>query len=230
MLKKISLLTLISLFLSTTYSCSSDSDSDSDDEQLDASEYIYFISGKINGEAFIYGQKTSATVLDYGALTSNSLSATCAYFPETGGFNYGVGVYPNFDDESRPSAGIDFVRFHLCADDESQFETFNDKFPLGNYDLAESSSAGSGPTNVIGFDYSPNAQEGPYYFSYGGDQTGSYFEITSSTPLNTYVLDVLVGAGQVVEGNFAAKFYNEVDPTDVIEITDGKFKMIASID
>ena len=230
MLKKINFLFLIMLSFSVTFSCSSDSDSNDDDDGHNPDEYVYFISGKINGESFIHGQRTNATEIEYNATSSNSLSATCAYHPETGGYNYGVGVYPDFDDTANPALGIEFVRFHLCTDEDSQLETFNDKFQLGYYNLASSGSAASGPTNVIGFNYTPNADDGPYYLSYGGDQTGSYFEITSSTEFNGYVLDVLVSANQIVEGKFAAKFYNEEDPTDVIEITDGRFKMIPGID
>lgn len=229
MLKKINfvLLIVIGMFI---YNCSSDSDSDSNDGEINSDNYVYFMSGKINGESFNYGLRTDATELDYTSGQSITLSAVCAYYPDTGGFNYSPFVYPNFDNEARPSMGIDFVRFHLCTDDESQLETFNDKFPLGSYEFAESDETSSGPVGKIGLTYTPNAQSGPYYSTYGGEQSGSTFEITSSEPFNSYILDVLVNAGQIVEGTYSAKFYNTEDPTDVIVITDGQFKMVPSVD
>ncbi|WP_178990839.1 DUF5025 domain-containing protein [Winogradskyella schleiferi] len=228
MLKKITPLYLIVLCFSFCYNCSSDSDSN--DDETDSNEYIYFMSGKIDGESFIYGQKTSATELDYTSGLSVTLPAVCAYNPDTGGFNYSPFVYPNFDDESRPTMGIDFVRFHLCTDDSSQLETFNDKFPTTSYEFADSDLASSGLVGKIGLTYSPNAQDGPYYSTYGGDQSNSTFEITSSTAFNTYFADTLISAGQIVEGNFSATFYNSEDPSDIIVITDGQFKMIPSLD
>jgi hypothetical protein len=176
------------------------------------------------------GQQVNATTVDYTAVLSNTLPAVCAYYPDTGGFSYSPGVHPNFDNEARPAMGVTFVRFHLCADEENQMLTFNDKFPLGLYDFAESGEDSSCPLNHIGLSYTPNALEGTYYSTYGGDQTGSSFEITSSVPANSYILNQLILARQVVEGTFSATFYNTADPSDVIEITDGQFKVIPSTD
>ena len=228
MLKKITLLFIITVYFTLTYSCSSDSDSD--DGQIDNNEYVYFMSGKINGESFIYGQRANATEIDYTSGLSNTLPAVCAYYPDTGGFNYSPFVYPNFDDETRPTMGIDFVRFHLCSDEASQLESFNDKFPTTMYEFADSDTTSSGSVGKIGLTYSPNAQDGPYYSTYGGDQSNSTFEITSSVPFNTYIFETLYSAGQIVEGNFSATFYNSEDPADMIVITDGKFKMVPSLD
>lgn len=211
------------------FGCSSNDDSPSNSSEVNGSEYVYFMSGKINGEPFIYGQRTDATVVDYTLGLSNTLGAICAYYPETGGYNYNTFVYPNFDNENRPTMGLEFVRFHLCTDDQYQHETFNEKFPVDSYDFAVSNDGVNGSTGDIGLSFSPNAQEGPYYDTYGGDQNGSYFNITSSTSANSYILDVLVGSAQIIEGNFSAKFYNEEDSSDVIIITEGQFKMIPSL-
>lgn len=211
------------------FCCSNNDDSPANPTEINNSDYLYFMSGRINGEQFIYGQRVDATVVDYTLGLSNTLGAICAYNPDTGGYNYNNFVYPNFDNENRPTMGLEFVRFHLCTDDEYQSETFNEKFPIGNYDFAVSNNGVTGSTGDIGISFSPNAQEGPYYDTYGGDQTGSYFKITSSTPANSYILDVLVGSAQIIEGDFSAKFYNEEDPSDVITITEGHFKMIPSL-
>ncbi|WAC03695.1 hypothetical protein N7U66_09760 [Lacinutrix neustonica] len=148
---------------------------------------------------------------------------------ETGGFNYDLSVYPNFDNDNLPSAGINFVRFHLCTDSDSQLETFNNKFPLRNYGFAISESSDSGPTGDIAITYAANAVDGPYYSSAGVEQTNGSFEITKSTPFNTYVGEVLWSASQIVEGTFSVTLKNLADENDIIQITDGEFKMIPSM-
>jgi hypothetical protein len=210
--------------------CNSNSDDSDPSNELPLGSYLYVISGKINGEPFVYGQRADATELDYNIIHSGASTVICAYYPETGGVNYYSGVYPNFDDESKPSMGIEFVRFFLCSEvnDYNQSEVFNDRFPMGNYELSADGEDAYGPTGEIGMQYTPNSSEGPYYNSYG-DQTGSYFEVTASTPANSYILDVLVGSSQIVEGNFSMKFYNEMDSNDVITITDGHFKVIPNL-
>ncbi|HLT32676.1 MAG TPA: hypothetical protein VKZ98_02710 [Aquaticitalea sp.] len=210
--------------------CNSSSDDSNPSTDVSLDNYIYVISGKINGEPFVYGQRSDATELDYNLVHSGATTVICAYYPETGGVNYFSGLHPNFDDESKPSMGIEFVRFFLCSEvnDYYQSEVFNDRFPLGDYEFSSDGEDAYGPAGQIGMQYSANSIDGPYYNSYG-DQSGSYFEVTSSTPSNSYVLDVLVGSAQIVEGNFAVKFYNENDLNDVITITDGHFKVIPSL-
>ncbi|MCK7590360.1 hypothetical protein M0G43_07230 [Subsaxibacter sp. CAU 1640] len=210
------------------FACSSN-DSPSDSSNFDSADYIYFMSGKINGEPFLFGQRVDATTLDYSPGLSNTLPAVCAYYPDTGGYNYHPFLYPNLDDENRPSIGMEFVRFHLCSDEAYQSETFNDKFPIGEYDFASSNEPSNGPTGKVGVNYNPIATQGPFYDTYGGDQTGSYFSIISSIPANSYILEVQVGTAQIIEGNFAVKLYNTEDSSDVITITDGRFKMIPSL-
>lgn len=209
-----------------TLSCSSDSDEASSDTVAQSSDYLYFISGKIDGVPFIYGQREDATELDYSILHSGASTVVCAYYPDTGGVNYYSGVYPNFDDESRPSMGIEFVKFFLCTEvnDYSQSQVFNDRFPVGTYELASSNSESNGTVGGIGFDYAANSQNGPFYDSYG-NQTGSFIEITSSESANSTLLGQLIGVSQIVEGNFSIKLYNDENDSDVIEITDGRFKM-----
>jgi hypothetical protein len=174
----------------------------------------------------MHGQLTNSTELDYSLIHSGASTVTCAYYPETGGVNYYSGVYPNFDDTSLPSIGMEFVRFFLCPelDDYDQYEVFNDRFPIGNYEVATNNDDVNGTTGAIAFSYSSNAEDGPYYTT-NGDQTGSYVEITTSTPDNSYIIDQLVESSQIVIGNFSIKLYNENDASDVIVITDGQFKL-----
>lgn len=47
---------------------------------VNTSDYLYYVSGKINGESFFYGQRLDATTLDYQLVFSIPLeAATCAY-------------------------------------------------------------------------------------------------------------------------------------------------------
>ncbi|MGJ8593744.1 MAG: hypothetical protein ACSHXF_14430 [Aquaticitalea sp.] len=206
------------------------SDDNNPSQELPLGDYLYVISGKINGEAFVYGQLADATELDYTLVHSGASTVTCAYYPDTGGVNYFSGVHPNFDDDSRPSMGIEFVRFFLCTEqeDHNQSEVFNDRFPMGDYEFSADGEDAYGPTGQIGMQFSANASEGPFYNSYG-DQTGSYFNVTSTTPSNSYILDVQVGSAQIVEGEFAVKLYNGENSDDVINITDGYFKVIPQL-
>ena len=97
-------------------------------------------------------------------------------------------------------------------------------FPVGNYQVATSNDDNSGTTGAIGFEYAPNASEGPFYNT-NGDQTGNMVNISSSTPSNSFILEVQVGSSQIVEGTFSATLYNESDASDTVQITDGQFKL-----
>lgn len=77
----------------------------------------------------------------------------------------------------------------------------------------------------LGINYSPVAASGDYYESYGGVQTNSMFKITETLEDNDYLLEVLINVRQIVEGEFSVKLYNVNDSSDVIEITDGRFKI-----
>ncbi|PTX64096.1 hypothetical protein C8N46_101706 [Kordia periserrulae] len=206
-------------------SCSNNDEGSGDELSFNPEDYHYFISGKINGESFLYGQRKDATTVDYNIIHSGGTTTECAYYPETGGVNYYSGVYPNFEEETLPSMNFGFVRFYLCSemDATSQSAVFNERFALGNYEIATKDDI-SGTTGGIYFEYSSNSLEGPYYNS-NGDQSSSYCEITSSTNANQYLLEVLVNSQQIIEGNFSVKLYNEEDSSDVIEITDGSFKL-----
>ncbi|WP_460218657.1 DUF5025 domain-containing protein [Psychroserpens sp. MEBiC05023] len=213
-----------------SFNCSdSDSSDDGDNQGFDASDYVYFISGKVDGVPFFYGQLEAATTLDYNLIHSGASTVACA-FSDTAGINYYSGVYPNFDNDTEPYMGMEFVRFMLCTElsDTNQAEVFNDRFPVGDYQVATNNDVYTGTTGAIGFEYAPNASEGPLYNT-NGDQTGNSVTITSTTPFNSYILEVQVGTAQFVEGTFSATLYNESDPTDTVQITEGQFKLRPSL-
>jgi hypothetical protein len=220
----------VTLFLLVliTFNCS-DSNDDSNDSGFNASDYVYFMSGKIDGVPFFYGQLESATTLDYNLIHSGASSVPCA-FSDGAGISYFSGVYPNFDNDTEPSMGMEFVRFMLCSEfqDTSQAEGFNDRFPIGNYDVATSNDYNNGTTGAIAFQYAANASEGPFYNT-NGDQTGNMVNITSTTPLNGFILDVQVTTAQFIEGAFSATLYNGEDSSDTVQITEGQFRLRPSL-
>ncbi|UKM65999.1 DUF5025 domain-containing protein [Flavobacteriaceae bacterium GSB9] len=207
----------------TLTSCSINRESEPTTNSIDSTDYLYYISGKIDGEPFIFGQKLDDSSLKYSNIIGGSLSGICAY-GDSYGINYEVGVYPGFS-ENLASINFEFIRLYLCGQTPTQAEQFNSLFPVKSYTIASSNDNLNGTTGAVGATYSPNVGEDTYYTSYGGDQTNSYFEITSSVEMNQYLLEVLVNVAQEIEGNFAITLYNYDDPSDVITITDGKFKL-----
>ena len=189
-------------------------------------DYLYHISGEINGEPFVYGRSISSPIADYTqAGFGNSITTECAYNPVNGGLNYACGVYPNLSDEARPSIYFDFIRFYLCSSTETAAETFNDSFPVTSYDFATSSNTVTGSTGDVLVSYTVDSTDNStVYTSIGTEQTGSYFEITSSTENNTVVGSNVIERKQLIEGTFAVKLYNETTG-DVMEITNGSFKL-----
>lgn len=223
-MKKLSL--LLGLLILTN--CSSE-DNNSASNQINPDDYVYYISGKINGEDFVYGQLADATVLDYSQPDyGNSITTNCAYNPDTGGLNYACGVYPNLDSEARPSMSFDFIRFYLCDPnfDNNAGETFNDAFPIGIYNTAVSNNDNNGTTGAVSLNYRPDSTNNMlFYNSLGDNQAGNSFEITSSTNFNQIFGSQVLSISQLIEGTFSYTLYNTENPSDVIEITEGKFKL-----
>ncbi len=217
-MKKLNIFVLVvlSMFL---VRCGGDEDNNPDQEVL-STDYRYFMSGKINGTPFIVGSPKSESVLSYVLGHAGGTTGACA--GDFGGVSYYTFIAP-YQDQTLPSMGIDFVKFILCPelDTQSQTTIFNSKFPVGDYIFAvDDSSFSSGTDRSIKISYSPNYSNALEYDSLG-DQTGSFFKITSSLAEST--------SSQIVEGIFSVKLYNTANVSDIIEITEGKFKMIPSI-
>ncbi len=209
---------ILLLSLTLFISCGSN-----EEDPLDNDTYLWYFSGKLNGEPFIYGQKNDISNQTYFVATSNTLPSTCAYSSENG-FSFNSGIYPNFD-ESLPTMDIEFNRMHLCSSDLSTIEVFNNLFPVKEYEFSINDDDKDANAGKVGMYYSPSADSYDYYTTYYDNTSENYFEITKSTENNIYFGTEIYSAGQTIEGNFSIKLYNVNDPTDFVEITDGKFKM-----
>ncbi|WMI69924.1 hypothetical protein [Mangrovimonas sp. YM274] len=216
------LFTCVSAFLG----CSNDNDSENNqNSNFDSSDYYYFISGKINGEPFLYGQSMDDNTLKYQEVSEIPLeAATCAYGIDPK-LSYSTAMFPNFDNEDTdPQMGISFIRFYQCSNPQTSTEVFNDLFAIGNYEYSENDLS-SGTMMQIGVDYLPIAMGDVHYESYGEIDPNNTFSITSTEAQNQYLLGTLVSQKQLVEGEFSAKLYNTEDSSDFIEITEGRFKL-----
>jgi hypothetical protein len=210
-LTKSIIILIMAIFISN---CSSNEEITNND-----SEYLYFFSGKINGESFIYGQKKGETTATYLMSYSNTQPSTCIYSADNG-FSYNGGIYPSFD-ESLPTMDLEFIRLHLCSNNLSQSEIFNDSFPAKEYSYATDDYDTDINAKKIGIYYSPSADSDITFTSYNGNQNNSFFEITNSQNTGTNSL-----LHQTIEGNFNVVLYNTDNLSDKINITDGKFKIV----
>lgn len=183
------------------------------------SEYLWFFSGKLNGESFIYGQKKGEATATYLMSYTNTLPSTCINSIDNG-FSYNAGIYPSFN-ESLPTMDIEFIKLHLCSNSLSQVQIFNDLFPVKEYSYSPNDNDTDENAKKVGIYYSPNANSDISFTSYNGEQSNSFFEITKST--NTSISSI---PQQTIEGNFNVTLYNVNNLTDKINITEGKFKIV----
>ncbi|WP_442266786.1 hypothetical protein ACSIGC_03550 [Tenacibaculum sp. ZS6-P6] len=204
----------------TLLSCSSEEENDG----VNSDSYLWFISGEINGEPFVYGQELSNTTQTYDIVRTNTSSSTCAY-SEDNGFSYDFSLYP-FHNESLPTVGFEFNRMHICRNTNSQNEIFNSLFPKKEYDFAEDNRDEDKNGGKVGVYYLPSANsDAAVYTTYNSDLSNNYFEITKSEGINQSAGSFAV-VRQNVEGVFSVTLYNENDPNDKVVITNGRFKLV----
>lgn len=210
---------------------SSDETSNNNSNEVNGADYLYYVSGKLNGETFFYGQRSDATTQDYTLSNSIPLQgATCAYARDNdidAGISFGASISTGFnEDETIPSISFDFIRFYLCSNPNSSNEVFNDLFPVATYEFATNESPYSvDEVNQVAVSYSPTPSSDTYYQSFDGNQSNSYFKITVTEESNIYFGASVFQYNQTVEGEYSVKLVNVDDSTDIIEITEGRFKI-----
>jgi hypothetical protein len=200
-------------FAAVLFSCSSD-DSSNDDNNTSG---VAFVKGKMDNVAFDY--------------TFNNTANDTYLYNALSGFS-----------------GLGFDRWYYYGGSLTKFTpptfapafyiSWNNMFFGQNGDEAGESAAffttvGTLPSNFLtvaqddahnpGLDIAFEKEDGTYYSSKDGSQTGSALSVTNYTQNTTNGVKTMT-----VVGTFSCKLYNTDDPTDVIVVTDGSFKLILS--
>ncbi|MEW5676741.1 hypothetical protein ABGT15_10540 [Flavobacterium enshiense] len=206
-MKKVLLLLLsVSLF-----SCSNDEDS----AQPAPSNEIAYFRASLNGEALNYSQTsyTASSTHEYGYSNGFSMNG----FDRA--FYYGCVMRPTTSIEFYPQIDLTFTGLITTADYSAETAGFYDAFALTAL-----------PTNFVTMAQENDGVKGVYvhyestdgtrYSSLSGDQTGSTVAYTSSTSGTEGGLKT-----QTVTGTVSCKLYNESNPSDVIVLTNGQYKL-----
>lgn len=200
-------------FAAVLFSCSSDDSSNNNNN----TSGVAFVKGKMDNVAFDY--------------TFNNTANDTYLYNALSGFS-----------------GLGFDRWYYYGGSLTKFTppTFAPVFDIAwnnmyfgqNGDEAGESTAfyntvGNLPSNFLtvaqddahnpGLDIAFESADGTYYSSKEGSQTGSALSVTNYTQGTSNGLKTMT-----VTGTFSCKLYNTNDVTDVIVVTDGKFKLILS--
>lgn len=208
-MKKIILIALAAVL----FSCSSDDSSNNDNN----TSGVAFVKGKMDNVAFDY--------------TFNNTANDTYLYNALSGFS-----------------GLGFDRWYYYGGNLTKFTpptfapvfyiSWNNMFFGQNGDEAGESAAffntvGSLPSNFLtvaqddahnpGLDIAFEKEDGTYYSSKEGSQIGSSLSVTNYTQNTTNGSKTMT-----VVGTFSCKLYNTDNTSDVIVVTDGRFKLILS--
>jgi hypothetical protein len=207
-MKKLLLLALPILM----FSCSSDDDNTYYPPVTPAGDAYAYMRGDMDGTPFNYtynlndisGQSTYGpfTGISGGSITSGSFSYGGMFSPIG---NFDKFIYVAFDNM-------------YTGGDEDETENFYETMTTlpSNYINFDQDNA-----YVKGVDVAYTISDGLTYSSMGGSQTGSTFTVTSATQGMEGPYKV-----KTVAGTFSCKLYNQSDATDVINVTNGTYKIV----
>lgn len=209
-MKKLFLLLLPALL----FSCSSN---DSDDDLItplnleETTDAVAYIKGEMNGTAFDY-YYTHSLVPQYLYGYINGYSGTGS----ERSFYYGAELSPTGNFDKRVMIAFN----HMFAGSETdESAAFYDTFATipTNYISAEQDDL---HVKGVSVEYQIGDE---YYTTMHGSQAGSTFTVTSSTqgiePGGTLKIKTIIGT-------YSCKLYNNIDPSDIITITNGKYKVV----
>jgi hypothetical protein len=204
-MKKLLLLALsVALF-----SCSSDSDSDSG-----SGSGVAYIKGKMDGTAFNYTFNNSLSdQYFYNSVISTSGDGINNIY------SYGGMLYPMTFTPSIMIAWDSMLSVGNGSDDTDLFYSSFDNTPENYLTDAQYQN------NERGIDVQYEDAGGNFYNTTYGSQTGSSFNVASKTEGTDGGLKTIT-----IKGTFSCKLYNSNDPTDVINITNGSYKLIVRED
>lgn len=194
-------------------SCSPDSEDTVDASNL-IGDYFYYLVAKTSKGDYVSGINENPTQENFTHIPGHSwIGSSCDH-------TLGPGLGPAWD-ESFSSGSIYFVKFNngYCGgfEENSRFNTF---FDPGTYSFSNGYEKG------IYIDLSFNFESEIYYTTKGVEQPGaSYIRIVNSEPDNEEFGWGYFNFGQIVTGEFRARLVNPDDPSDILEVTDGRFKL-----
>ncbi|MEP0266070.1 hypothetical protein [Dokdonia sp.] len=210
---KLSVLLFASVLLMT--SCSSD-DNGGDSGGNIETDFDFFISFKADGELVEMGFALD----DFDPSFQHSISYT-DFLSGTSCFRTcSPGIF-SVNDNSIPQAGVSFYRFLDAFCTSADGAVFNTLFPVGNYSYSSTDAE-----NGVGFEYSPDIPDSPFYLTTGGgsQSDSNSFTITSSEEDNTLFAGG-TSYGQIVSGTFSCTVFNQLDDNDTLAITEGVFRL-----
>lgn len=202
------------LFLATLalvlFSCSKDA---ATTEPVTA-EALYYFKAKLNGTTFDYTQNNTLTP-SHAAIPSSGYSGN--------GFNHShyyacmMMPYPT-PSSYYPRLELSFDHMYMSdSQDTGETEAFYGLFnPVPTNFITETEDN----NYVKGISCSYVTADGTYYTTKKGVQTGSSMTVTSSVSgtSNGYKT-------KTIKGTITCKLYNEMDPSDVITLTNGSYKL-----
>jgi hypothetical protein len=212
-MKKLLLLALPFLMLS----CSSDDDNTYYPPANNPSGDSYaYMRGNKDGSAFNYtfNLNDASSPIMYGPITSISQLGFDRWF------SYGGQFAPSFMADENIYVSFENVYMGSYEDETNQFYDAFDPIPT-NYLTYEQNN----DQHLKGVSVGYQQEDGVYYYSDYGSQTGSTFTITSSSEGEELGVKI-----KTIVGTFNCKLYNQDDVADVINITNGTFKVVVTED
>jgi hypothetical protein len=199
-------------FAAVLFSCSSD-----DSSNNNSTSGVAYIRGKMDNVSFDYTfNNTASDTYLYNATTGFSGLGFDRWYYYGGSLSkftpptFTPAFYISWNNmyfgESGDEAGESAAFYNTVGDLPSNFLT-----------------AAQDDAHTPGIDISFEAEDGSYYSSKDGSQTGSALSVTNYTEGMSNGTKTMT-----VVGTFSCKLYNTEDTTDIIVVTNGTFKMILS--
>lgn len=202
---------LLSIFILTLLSCNKDDDEENSVQVL---EPVAFFKGSLDGQPFDYNQAEGFSPTHVNKPIYGFIGAG---FERS--FFYASSMELFATTEDFPSVSITLHSMYTSTSYSDETENFNNSFA-------------SIPTNFITNDQESNFEKGvsvsyvdaneKYYTSLSGSQENSTVNYSSIVPGR----DAYGYQYQTVKGTVNCKLYNYDDPTDVIVVTNGSFKLV----
>ncbi len=188
-------------------SCSSDTDSSSSDNSAMA-----YVRGNIDGTAFNY--TATMTSMDYGYNYYSGYSAEDSFR----WYSYGGMLYTS---TLTPSFSIYWSNMVATDNPATETATFYNEFATVPTNYLTNQQMNDDYLKGVSIQY--ESPTGVFYESIYGSQAGSTFTVSSKVE----GIDAATGLQTItITGTYSCKLYNSDDITDVINITNGTYKIV----